>query len=78
MIDPCEGVECQEHAVCEVLEDSTTTCSCKTCDKGDFDSLNLVIIIIDDLFINMKQVLVLHNGFFCLIGKYNSTNLTSS
>lgn len=56
VIDPCEGVECQEHAVCEVLEDSTTTCSCKTCDKGDFDSLNLVCGDNCQTYLNMCEL----------------------
>ncbi|KAL5265970.1 hypothetical protein ACHWQZ_G006572 [Mnemiopsis leidyi] len=38
VVDPCQGVECQDHALCEILEDGNTTCTCKTCDLSDLET----------------------------------------
>lgn len=42
VVDPCVGVQCQEHAICEVELDGNTTCACKTCDASDLDSADPV------------------------------------
>ena len=42
VIDPCQGVECQEHATCEIEEDGNTTCTCKTCDFSDLETADPV------------------------------------
>lgn len=44
VVDPCQGVECQEHALCEILEDGNTTCTCKTCDLSDLETADPVNI----------------------------------
>jgi len=42
VVDPCVGVQCQDHALCVVEDDGNTTCTCKTCDQNDLDSANLI------------------------------------
>ena len=44
VVDHCQGVECQEHARCEILEDGNTTCTCKTCDLSDLETADPVNI----------------------------------
>ena len=42
VVDPCLGVQCQEHAICQIESEGNTTCACKTCEADDLDSADPV------------------------------------